>query len=472
MARTRRRARSIAIWLAVGMCYPAMWGNAADTTSASPPQTTVRADVFSGIIDYLNGPAAPGPLTPVGKALYDIGVTPELYWAGITLFNPSMGQQPGHGEQINILAMGFDADLNKMFGLKGSSIHFQYLWVPPPHNNGDIFGVYGGDSLIGQTGPYIPLTSHLTQLTWGQKLLDDQLEAAVGIDNAGNYFGIPLCNQQFLCQSATMQNSVGMNPPPYSNYSARLAYHFTPEWSAQFGFWRSNSAFPFTTGWEGWDGTVTTTDGITIDSPNSNLFLVNLVHEVDAKANLYPYRYEVMLYYNDALQTNPATGTVHSGTSGMYIGGRQSVWRASDQPLSTSVSLYTSLYTTFDQENDFGFGTQLDAGVILQGPFDRRPLDSYSLKFIWNHLTPAMQTHLIEFNTGTYTVGPDQYAVGVDANLLLAGTVVLQPWVNYVWNVNTFQSPVYSGNPKDGWAVGCNFVVLLDKMLGLSPSAK
>jgi porin len=298
------------------------------------------------------------------------------------------------------------------------------------------------------------------------------MDAAIGIDNAGNYFGVPICNQPFLCQSGTMQNSVGMNPPPYSNYSARVAYHFSPEWTAQIGYWRSNPAFPFTDGWEGWGGTVTTPDGFTIENPNSNLFLFNVVHELDAKTTLYPHRYELMFYYNDAAQTDPATGVVHSGTSGMYIGGRQSIWRASNKPFATSVSAYASLYSTFDPQNEYGFGTQVNAGVMLHSPFASRPLDSYSINFIWNHLTDSKQISLINANTGYYTVGPDEFSLGIDANLLVAGNFILQPWLKYVWNVNTFQNPVFSGNPKDGWAFGLNYVVLLDRMLGLAPPPK
>ncbi|WP_180966850.1 carbohydrate porin [Cohaesibacter celericrescens] len=427
---------------------------------------TSSPSIFSGLVDYLNGPGVPGPLAPLGEKLHEVGITPRISMLNILLANPSMGQETGKHERVTIFNLGFDTDLEKLVGLPGSTVRFQSLYVPDPFNIGT-FGAAAGDSFIGHSGPYIPKQWHLNQLTFEQKLFDDRFEAAFGVDNAGNYFGKALCNQSFLCQGASLQDGVGMNPPPYSNWSARASYDLTPEWTAQVGFWRDNSAFPFSTGWEGWSGSVTAPNGAKIVDPNSSLYLANLVYETTAQTDLYPKRYEAMLYYNDAEQTNPNTGEKHDGTSGIYIGGRQTVWRQDETPTSTSLSLYASMYASFDQDNSFGLGSEVDAGVILQGPFESRPFDSYSLKFAWNHLTDDEQSYLEAQNTGTYTVGPDQFMMGVDANFMLAGNTIVQPWANYTWNVNTFENPSYSGDPDDGFSVGVNMVLLLDKALGL-----
>lgn len=437
-----------------------------DKTAASAADAiSIPAEGFSGILDYLNGPGVPGPLSPLGEHFREIGITPKLGMLGLYMFNSSMGQETGHSQRVNIFTAGFDADLERMLGLEGSSLHFLYAHVPDPHNNGT-FRSYAGDSMLGQAAPYIGANWHLNQLTWEQKLFDNRLTTAFGIDNAGRYFARPLCNQAFLCQ-ATLLDATGIYSEAHSNWSARLAYDLTPEWTVQFGFSRSNPYFPFTDGWEGWGGTVDTPFG-TMKNPNSNLFLANLVYETTPRTDTHPRQIEVMLYFNDAQQTNPATGEVHDGTSGGYLGGKQTIWRASDDPMAASLSIYGSLYGTFDPENSFGIGHELNTGVILQGPWAERPFDSYSLNFAWNHLTSAKQTQLINSNTGQYSVGPDEFAVGVDANIVLAGSMILQPWAKYIWNVNTFHNPSYDGNPKDGWAFGVNIVALLDKTLGLS----
>lgn len=430
------------------------------------PAIASTADGNYSFIDYLNSDGGPGLFAPLGKSLREKGIALDLNMVNLFVSNPSMGQKTGQHENVTIFDAGVDADLEKLIGLEGSTVRFHYLYVPWVYNNGT-FGAYGGDSLIGHSGPYIPEEWHLRQFVWEQKLFENKLETSFGIDQAGNYFGKALCNQPFLCQLGSLQDGAGLNPPPYSNWSARAAYHATPELTAQFGFWRSNTAFPFTNGWEGWKGTVTLPNGVVLEEPNNNLYLGNLVYQTDPKSDPYPKYYELMFYHNDGVQTNPLTGDTHTGTNGLYVGGRQAVWRAGDDPGATSLSLYGSLYTSFDQDNSYGLQNEVNAGLTLQGPFASRPFDSYSLKFIWNQLTPDAQSYLKASNTGTYTTGRNEFSVGIDANFVLAGNVIFQPWVNYVWNPNTLKNPTYSGDPKSGIAAGFTVVVLLGKSLGL-----
>ncbi|HBF31614.1 MAG TPA: porin [Rhizobium sp.] len=420
----------------------------------------------SGFVDFLNGDVPPGPLATLGKKLRDKGINLDLKAVNIFVSNPSMGLKTGQYENVFVLDMGVDLDLEKLMELEGSTVHFHYFYVPGTYNSGT-FGDYGGDSLIGNAGPFIPEEWHLTQLAWEQKLFDGKVDTSFGIDQAGNYFAKPLCNQGFLCQSGSLQTGVGINPPPYANWSARAAYHFTPEWTAQAGFWRSNAAFPFTNGWEGWKGTVTLPNGVELEEPNSNLYLANLVYETTPKTDLYPRYYEAMFYHNDAEQTDLFTGKKHDGTNGIYLGGQQTVWRKSTDPASTSLALYASLYSSFDQQNSYGLQNEVDAGVTLNGPFASRPFDSYSLKFVWNRVTPDAQSYLQASNTGVYTNGRDEISVGVDANFVIAGNLIFQPWVNYVWNPNTLQNPTASGTPKNGVAVGFNVIALVGKAMGL-----
>jgi porin len=433
----------------------------------------------SQFIDFLNQDQGVGPLAPVGEKLRSWGLTPSLAMVQIMLGNPSMGEHVGHYETVTIFDVGLDADLERLAGLHGATLHTDYFFVPPPYDNGNIFGGYGGDSLIGNAGPYIPRTSHLTQLTWEQKLLGDRLDVEVGKSNSLKYFAKPLCNQDFLCQTSSLQTSVGMNPPPYANYGARIAYGITPDITAQVGYWKSNTAFPFTNGWDGWNGSVHLPNGVTDAHPNTNLYLANLVYQTTYDTDPYPRKYELMVYYNDGEQTDLYTGSTHKGTDGMYVGGRQTVWRADGGTEKTAhptaVSLYGSFYTTFDQQNNSGLNSsglqsELNAGAILEAPFASRPLDTYSVKVLWDRVTNDAQSYLKYENTlagGTYTAGPDEVAFGLDANLMLAGDVIAQPWVMYVCDPNTLQNPYYAGTPKSGVAIGMNVVVLLGKMLGI-----
>lgn len=420
----------------------------------------------SPFMDFINGDSGPGPLAPYGKKLRDMGITLDFNMFDIFVSNPGMGQKTGQYENVTIFDAGVDLDLDKLADVPGATVRFHYLYVPWTHNSGE-FGTYGGDSIVGHGGPYIPNEWHLRQFIWDQKLFNDKLELALGVDQPGNYFGAALCNQPFLCQGMGLQEGASFNPPPYANLSARAAYHFTPEWTGQLGFWRSSTAFPFTSGWGGWKGRVTLPTGVVVDETNNNLYLANLVYQTSPKTDLYPKYYEAMFYHNDGEQSGSLTRETHYGTNGMYLGGRQTVWRASDDPMDTSLSVYGSIYASFDQHNSVGLENEINAGITLTGPFASRPHDSYSLKFISNRLTSDAQSYLKASNLGNYTVGRDEMSIGVDANFVLAGDVIFQPWVNYVWNTNSLKNPVYNGNPKNGIAAGFSVVVLLGKTLGL-----
>ncbi|MDH6267828.1 porin [Rhizobium sp. SG_E_25_P2] len=457
--RSRTTIALPASMLALSIATGAVRAEDTKAIAATEPKT-------SSFIDILNGHVPPGPLAPLGKTLRNRGIQLEFNIIDIMVANPSMGLKTGQYENVTLYDAGVDLDLEKLMELNGSTLHFHYLYVPEPHNNGT-FGSYAGDSLIGNSGPYIPEKWHLRQFAWEQRLLDDRLDISFGIDQASNYFALPLCNQPFLCQLGGLQTGVGMNPPPYSNYGARAAYSFTPEWTAQVGFWRSNTAFPFTNGWEGWNGEVTLPNGVVLDEPNNSLYLANLVYKTTPATDPYPKYYEAMFYHNDGDQTDLHTGKTHSGTNGAYVGGRQTIWRESEDPTAASVSLYSSLYASFDQENNYGLQHELNAGVTLSGPFSSRPFDSYSLKVIWDRLTPDAGAYLKEANTGTYTNGRDEVAIGVDANFVIAGSLIFQPWANYVINPNTLQNPTASGDPKTGFAIGFNLVSLAGKAIGL-----
>jgi len=443
-----------------------------------------KAPGSGGVLDYINGPGIPGPLAPLGDKLHAAGFKPTLNMVNVDINNGSMGEKTGKHESLMMFNVGLDTDLQKLVGLTGSTVHFNYLFVPGPHENGNIFGSNGGDSLIGNAGPFIPYVSHMNQFTWEQKLFGDRLDLEAGKSNAGNYFAKPLCNQGFLCQGISLQDGIGFAPPPYANLGGRAAYKITPDVTAQAGYWRYNTAFPFSKGWEGMTGSVTIPaqygpggNDLYLVHPNVGLYLANVTYETTYKTDRYPKSYELMFYHNDGKQTDMFTGKTHNGTDGMYVGGRQTIWREAGEspaPRPTAVSVYSSLYASFDPKagvpSAYSVQDELDAGITLEGPFHSRPFDSYSLKFIWQHVSSDEQKFLKAFNTN-YTTGPDEKAIGVDANFPLAGSVIVCPWAMYVMDPNALQASEnytsYKGNPKSGVAFGVNVVVLLDKMLGL-----
>lgn len=404
-----------------------------------------------------------GPLSGIGEKLNNWGFTPTFNLVQMYLANPSVGQQTGNHEALTFVAVGGDFDLQKIAGFPGATIHFQQLFVPFTHNLG--WGTQAGDVLAGQPGPYVPKVSHLAMFTWEQKAFHDKLDVEVGKSNPGLYFGAPVCNQGFGCQSAILQNSAGMNPPIYVNWGGRVRYSLTPEWSVQAGMWRSNPAFPFTNGWE-W------TDSV----PDSNVYLANVTYRTTYQTDPFPKSYELMFYYNTRTQTDPFTLGTHKGTSGMYFGGRQVIYRPdggnSTAPDPTAVSLFATATASFDSHSTTGLAMTGSTGVILEAPLRSRPHDSISLSFNWATLTPHEQEYLKQENLaagGTgYTVGRTQYGLKLDANIALTRSIILSPYVMRTWNTNTWGNAAYAGTPRNGFVAGILASVFFDKMLGLT----
>lgn len=434
-------------------------GSAAQTTAdtdaaqASPITQDKAASLSSG---------RQGVLSALGETLNDAGVIPILDMTQMYLTNPSFGQTTGKHEALTFISAGAIFDMKKIAGIDGATLHWQQMYVPYTSNLG--WGNQAGDSLVGQAGPYVPRVSHLMFLSWEQKALNDQLDIEAGKNNAGFFFATPVCNQDYGCQSAILQKTAGFNPIIYADWGARVRYDLTPAWSVQAGGWRSNPAFPFTNGWE-WGQTV----------PTSNTWLANVTYRTTYQNDPYPKSYELMFYHNTAEQTDPYTGEMHKGTSGMYVGGRQVVYRPdggrSGDTTPTALSLFGSFTTSFDAHSSAGLANTGIAGLILEAPMRSRPHDSYALSLYWSTLSSNEQRYLQQQNLAAggsgYTVGRTEYGLKLDGNFALTRSVTLNAYVTRLWNVNTWMNPAYAGTPSNGYAAGMLLKVSLDSLLGL-----
>lgn len=404
-----------------------------------------------------------GILSGLGTTLNNWGFTPVFNLVQMYLTNPSVGQQTGNHEALTFISVGGDFDLQKIAGFSGATIHFQQLFVPFTSNLA--WGSQAGDVLAGQPGPYVPKVSHLALFTWEQKVFNDKLDVEVGRSNPDLYFAAPVCNQGFGCQSAILQDNAGMNPPIYVNWGARVRYNLSPAWSVQAGVWRSDPAFPFTNGWE-WTNSV----------PDSNTWLANIVYRTTYQTDPYPKSYELLFYHSTATQTDPSTSATHNGTSGMYFGGRQVVYRPDGGQSSvgdpSALSVFGSLTTSFDSHASTGLAMTGITGLILEAPFRSRPHDSYSLSLNWATLTSSEQQYLQQQNLAAggagYTVGRTQLGLKLDANIAVTRSIILSPYVMRTWNTNTWGNPAFAGTPKNGYVAGILASIFFDKMLGLT----
>lgn len=422
-----------------------------------------------------------GPLAAQGAWLADHGIRPHLNMTHIYLANPSVGLETGKHEALTLFAAGADFDMGRLFGWRGGAVHFEQLFVPYTHNLS--YGMQVGDALVGKPGPYIPKVSHLTLFTYEQKLLGDRLTVEAGKSNAGNYFALPLCSVPIACVNTILQDSAGFNPPPYSNWSLRGAWDFSPRLRAQLGAWRSNDAYPFTNGWERRAG----------DSGGSlsTLYVANLAYRTDYAMEAYPQSWEALAFHRNQRQSDPyytVAGTSqltdadsparsHDGVGGYYLGGRKTFWRADGgsvhTPMPKALSAFASFSHVFEPGNSNGVASQANAGLILSAPWQRRPLDSYSLNLKWVQLTRDQQRLLEEAYSyyggeGEYRPGRESLGVSLDGNFVLSPAFIVSGSVGRVWNASSWLNPYTGEQPRDGYAVSLILHVKLDQLLGLA----
>lgn len=409
-------------------------------------------------------------LWKAGQALQNLGITPSLTLSQFWLENPSAGQQTGNHEALTMLTVGADFDLQKIVGIPGATIHFQQLFVPFVVNT--LYGSQVGDSIAGQPSPYVPKKAHLTLFTWEQKFFDDRATLEFGKSNAGNYFAVPVCELPYGCFSPILQDSAQINPIIYSNWGMRAAYRFTNEITAQVGVWKADATFPDSNGWN-WS-----TDGA-----QSNTYLANLTYKTDPMQDRYAKSYELLFYYNTASHESykspgPVLPGPHKGTSGMYFGGKQVIYHPDGDipgtPGAFSLSLFGSVTNSFDQHNAAGLSQTANLGLTAKGIFKSRPYDTVSARVSYTRNTTDEQNFLQQTNLALggsgYTVGRNEYALQVDANILITPSVILSPYIVRTFNTNSWQMPYYTGKPSNGIAYGVIATFLFDKMLGLSPS--
>jgi porin len=422
-----------------------------------------------------------GPLAAQGAWLADHGIRPHLNLTHIYLGNPSVGLQTGKREALTLFAVGADLDMDRLLGWHGGAVHMEELFVPYTHNLS--YGLQAGDALVGKPGPYIPKVNHLTLFTYEQKFLGERLTMEAGKSNAGNYFALPLCNVPITCVNTILQDSAGFNPPPYSNWSLRSAWDFSPRLRAQLGAWRSNDAYPFTNGWERHAG----------DSGGSlsTLYVANLAYRTDYTMQAYPQSWEALVFHRNQAQRDPyytvlgtsrlsdtdSAARSHDGVEGYYLGGRKTVWRADagnvQTPFPKALSAFASFTHVAQPGNSNGVASQGNAGLILSAPWQRRPLDSYSLNLRWVALTRDQQRLLEEAYTasggqGEYRPGRESVGVSVDGNVVLSPAFIVSGSVGRIWNASSWLNPYTAQQPRDGYAFSVILHVNLDQVLGLA----
>ncbi|WP_253073729.1 carbohydrate porin [Kosakonia sp. MUSA4] len=419
------------------------------------------------------------PLSDAGAWLKTHGVTPHIMATQFWLGNPSAGTSTNEQQSYTMLFAGADFDLEKMGAIPGGSIHFMQLWVPFSSNLG--YGNSAGGMLAGDPPPYIPKVAHLLRFSYQQKFLNDRLSFEVGKSNPGQFMGFSNCNVAESCVNTVLNKTAVFGPAPYAGWGAIASWHITNQLESNIGAWRTYHAFPFTNGWERWDDDY--------DS-GSTLWVANIARRVSWQQEAWPLTWEALGFYNnldydDVYYTVNGTSKVtdtsstvrsHHGVSGFYLTAKKAIWRRdggadSTNPAPSAISLHASVTQTLQSDAYTGISTLADTGLIWQGPWQSRPLDSYGLTFRWGRFTASEQRYLQDmFNAqggSGWQVPRNEYQLSIDAAFAITPALNVKLSGARTWNNTNWQYVYSSVKPENGYTFWLQATVFVDKLLGL-----
>ncbi len=415
-------------------------------------------------------PAASGPFASLGKRLNDNGFYPILFLGEWYVSNPNSGVRPGSHQFQTQVNAGFDFDLEPLFGLKGTSVHFIESYVPwiTSQTATDNYFTQMGDVINASASGYVPVTAHLTRFSVKQEFGGGKAFVEAGKGYVNDYVARPDCLTAFMCMSviAITHKASGFNFPNYSNWFGRVGFKPTANLTVQGIWYQDDNDASLTNGWERWR-----------DS-NYPGYLVDVQYAAPRADK--PSAWEVMYYHDKVPQTRQLCATclktVTNWQAGVFASGMTTFWRP-DPHRSKMLQGFVSFANAMNDKQTTapsvgGLQYAADIGLIMRGPFASRPFDSYSLQLTTVRLSRDEQVWLE--NQGYGKPGRSEYSIGASAFFKVSDSVFVSPYVEYLVNANAaFASNAYTNpqhrQPSDGFAVGVALIVQLGKMLGLSP---
>ncbi|GEP12062.1 carbohydrate porin [Methylobacterium gnaphalii] len=479
-AETSRGNKAGSALLAVGLVLGA---TSAQAQTASPvgefnEQTQPRTD--PKIAAKPLSPVRTGPLAAWATEMAARGLTFDVNIYDFYQANPSMGLRPGNQSNSTYFVLSMTADMQKLANISGGSINFTETFFGLVRNTNLAADI--GDTTVGYQPPFTPNDNRLSLLTYQQKLLDDRLVVEFGRTHPNRYYGLPPCNSINSCFQDMFYFNAGFTSPLFGVWGGNVAYQMSPTTYIQAGAFTVNPATNYLSGYD-WG----------YEKIAGALIMTEIGTKTDYGMTAYPGRVSLTGFVNtadhdDNFRTitgaskglNPGLPVQQrSGTSGVVLTAKQTVWRADDGGAGltspnlhpTAISLYTGTGYAFDSTIPIRFDSFF--GVLLEAPDQSRPNDTFGLKVNWQRLNDSFTQFLADANRFSGGSGApysrDKFIFEANAHLDVGAGVILEPVVQYVVNPNSFWNPYTARRAKDGVYGGFTLVVPLGTLLGLAP---
>ncbi len=466
-------------------------GSAAAQDVGTPPPATNPQPQILGPTSVNPAPPPPGPggvpqgdfftlgqpLAPLGNSLARVGIYLKGFFESTLYGVPSGGVRRGD-VLYDEAYYGADFDLQKMFGLTGSVVHFSLdsRFGGFPQGVNDFTGSAVG--YLQGAGP--DNKTRLNELTLDQHLFSDKLRIVVGRTTLANYFGTSELYCQFqvgLCSNLGPFNwSLDSNEPfwPIAVWAGEASFWPTPNLYVRAGASKSDpyqygrAGFPWDAGWS--------------TSHATGVFVpVELGYVTAPEAVRYPAKYDIGFTYNSSnfpdaryntagqsfVQFGGAPANTGSVTT-IYAQAQKMVWRpdpAKPQGLTVFGGLQINTSGRAVVQNYF------TVGAVLHGTFPSRPNDTVGVAFqdyLFNHRQTGHLNDVIAAEGLSGNVANTEQNLEVNYGLEVAPGLQFKPYTSFTWHPDQNLFDV-TPNPRVhyAWAAGVQLSVLLNEATGL-----
>ena len=462
---------ALSLLISVGCAAPA---SAQDAGRGHPVNTDPDNVNPKGVQGTLRKPASEpgfsGPLAGIFAPLAERGLTFHTVAMNFFTANPSVGLDTDHSANSLYLYVGADADLGKIAGLNGLSLHYEHVFFPLTRNLNMAPQI--GDSKVGYQPAFTPRGGRLSRATIQGKTADGKLDIELGVTHPAYYYALANCDAIAACFQTVLYTNSGWTSysfaVPGANISAKLGGHAY----AQAGVFAVESGANFRIGYDVFDTDYAGT-----------LVMGEVGVRTSFADTLYPYSLSLTGYrssarHNEFLVSTATTGLSRAvkGTDGFVVQAEKVVWRADGgtdkgNRSPTALKLFSSVGVSTDRTTP----VQANAffGATLLSPIPGRN-DRISVKIDWERISSNFRDYITAANGVAGGPGPlspykkNNFVLGASAHVELPLGMAVEPIAQYAFSPNSYYNPTSPVKAQEGLYLGLNFIVPIGTIAGVS----
>lgn len=448
------------------------------TAAARPPAPDSGETGFAGTDRAAGavesqGQSGTAPNLPPGTLDLGNGLSFILNYTSESAANPFGGIRQGTAYTGQV-AFGIDADLGRLAGIEGGSLH---TLITQRHgrslsndfigNNTSVQEIYGG----GQT-------ARITLLSYQQKLFDNRLDIE---------FGRLAGNINFLTSSVycNFQNNATCGSPTFAFKNTNFTYYPISTWGAHAKAWFNDKVFFHLGAYEVNPNTQRPTDnGIDWSTRGATGVVVpmELGYTTTFANDAMPRNYGIGAIIDRSDYPDPVLDTrggaaVFSGLGSLTQFGRSLIYARFDQMIWRPDPSSTGGLTLFGVAMKSTGGRQindyfLEAGLVQTGTFASRPYDTVGFVVSTQKFSSLglanVRAARASLGLGSGDVATQQVMLELNYGIQLTPAARLTPNLQYIVNPDNTRYPFRPRPTPDAFVVGAKFSVDLFTLANLS----